>query len=308
METKVFPQYILYALCILLFCCGFAAAQSEEPSKNFFKRLDEAGFTLQRALSGPDKGEAAAFSFLSTLGDKTVFAADFALSWHPPREPLKVGPFDLTFLTSVEGKFTSAESESENAWRFRASLIGDTSQIGPIDSTYNAFSFKYESDQDFDTQKFMAETVFTPTVRKLALGKAWPSAPTDPSSGQVKQYPPFQFLWRPFLGLDVGHTLDKGLSAETEETILRIQVRGRAQLLLNLITQLLGLYETSIFVDNTFYYLPLEGRKGTHNFLVAGIEFLVTEKVSIGLTYKIGEEAPIFKEITTFGGTIGIRF
>lgn len=308
METKVLPHYILCALCILLLSYGSATAQSQEPSKNFFIPLQAAGFTLQRALSGPDKGEAAAFSFLSTLGDNTVFTADFALSWHPPRESFKVGPFYVSFLTSVEGKLTSAESESENAWRFRASLIGDTHQIGPIDSTYTSVSLKYESDQDFDTQKLMVEMVFTPTIRKLALGKAWPPAPTDPSSGHAKQYPPFQFIWRPFLGLDVGHTFDKGQSAETEETILRLQVRGRAQLLLNLVTQALGLHETSIFVDNTFYYLPLEGRNGTHNFLVAGIEFLVTKNVSIGLTYKVGEEAPNFEQIKTFGGTIGIRF
>jgi hypothetical protein len=218
-----------------------------------------------------------------------------------------VGPFDLSFRTSVEGKLTSDESEAEDAWRFRASLIGDTSQIGPIDSTYTSVSLKYESDQDFDTQKFIAEMVFTPTIRKLALGKAWPPAELDPS-GRVKRYPPFQFLWRPFLGLDVGHTLDKGQSAETEETILRFLVRGRAQLLLNLVAQALGLQETSIFLDNTFYHLPLEGRDDTHNFLVAGIEFLVTENVGIGLTYKAGEEAPNFEQIKTFGGTIGIRF
>lgn len=308
METKVLPHYILCALCVLLLSCGSAAAQSQESSKNLFERLHDAGFTLKRALSGPDKGEAAAFSFLSTLGDNTVFTADFALSWHPTRGSFNVGPFDLSFLTSVEGKLTSDESEAEDAWRFRASLIGDTSQIGAIDSTKTSLSLKYESDQDFDTQKLMAEIVFTPTIRKLALGKAWPPAPTDPSSGHAKQYPPFQFLWRPFLGLDVGHTFDKGQSAETEETILRLQVRGRAQLLLNLVTQALGLHETSIFVDNTFYYLPLEGRNSTHNFLVAGIEFLVTENVSIGLTYKVGEEAPNFEQIKTFGGTIGIRF
>lgn len=308
MKTKVLPHYILCALCILLLSYGSAAAQSQEPSKNLFKWLHDAGFTLQRALSGKFAGEAAAFSFLSTLGDNTVFTADFALSWRPPMTTFKAGPFDLSFLTSVEGKLTSAESKSENAWRFRASLIGDTSQIGPIDSTFTSVSLKYESDQDFDTQKLMAEMVFTPTIRKLALGVPWPKAPTEQSSGHAKQYPPFQFLWRPFLGLDVGHTLVKGQSAETEETILRLQVRGRAKLLLNLVTQALRLQETSIFLDNTFYYLPLEGRNDTHNFLVAGIEFLVAENVIIGFTYKVGEEAPNFEQIETFGGTIGIRF
>ena len=299
MKTKVSPHYILCALCILLLSYGTAAAQSQEPSKNLFKRLQDAGFKLQRALSGKDAGEAAAFSFLSTLGDKTVFTADFALSWCPPTR-FEAGPFDLSFLTSVEGRLTSAESESENAWRFRGSLIGDTSHNGPIDSTYTSVSLKYESDQDFDTEKLMAEMVFTPTIRKLALGKAWPPA----KEGR----PPFQFLWRPFFGLDVGHTFEKGQSAETEETILRLKVRGRARLLLNLVTQALRLHETSIFIDNTFYYLPVEGRNNAHNFLVSGITFLITENISIGLTYKVGEEAPNFEQIETFGGTIGIRF
>ena len=306
MDTRNLSRGIACLVGVILLSCSSATAQAQQASSNLFSSLTGAGFTLQRALSGPDKGEAAAFSFLSTLRDGTVFMADFALSWHPPRQLFEVGPFDFSFQTSLEGKLTSDESEAENAWRLRASLIGDTSQVGPIDSTYTSVSLKYESDQKSDTKKFTAETLFTPTIRKLAAGKAWPPAPLDPS-GRVKEYPPFQFLWRPFLGLDVGHTLDKGKSTETEDVVLRLLVRGRAQLLLNLIAQALGLHEVSIFVDNTLFHEPLE-KKDIHNFLVAGLQFLVSENISIGFTYKVGEDAPNFKQIETFGGTIGVRF
>jgi len=41
---------------------------------------------------------------------------------------------------------------------------------------------------------------------------------------------------------------------------------------------------------------------------VAGLEFLVVKNVSIGLTYRVGEDAPNFKQAQALGGTIGIRF
>lgn len=298
---------ILCALSALFVSWGPAGAQSQEPSQNLFEALSHSGFTLKRALSGPDKGEAAAFSFLRTAGKDTVFTADFALSWSPRGSRFEFDPFDLSLQTSVEGKLTSDESEAEDAWRLRASIIGDTSQLGIFDSTYTSLSAKFESDQDLDTQKLTGELLFTPTLRRIALGKGWPPALLDPS-GRVKRYPPLQFLWRPFIGLDVGHTVDKGESAETEDTVLRLIGRGRAQILLNFFAQAMGLREASIFVDNTFYFLPLEDKDDTHNFLVAGLQFQVTKDVTIGLTYKVGEEAPNFEKIETFGATIGIRF
>ena len=307
MKAIVSPYYILDLLCFFFLICNAAVAQSAEQSKNFFQHLSGYGFSLQRALSGPVSEEAAAFSFLNSLENNTVYSADFALSWHPPNPSFAIGPFDLSFSTSLEGALTSDESEAEDALRLRASIIGDMSRTGPIDSTYASVSLKYESDQDFDTQKVMTEMVLTPTVRKLALGKAWPQGELN-SSGRVERYPPLQFLWRPFIGLDLGYNLDSGQSAEVEETILRLLIRGRVQLLLNFVAQALNLQETAIFLDNTFYYLPLESSDDIHNLLVAGIEFLINENVSVELIYKNGEASPNFEHIETLGGNIGIRF
>jgi hypothetical protein len=126
------------------------------------------------------------------------------------------------------------------------------------------------------TSRKMWENVFTVTSRKLGAGVALPSARTTH---------PVQFRWRPYLGLDWGHTTLPGNSDERESMVLRIVPR----------------------VDDTFYALPLE-EQSTHNYFVSGFEFDISENIGVGLTYKNGEPSPRFTRIETLGGVLSIRF
>src|SRR5882724_12675211 len=93
---------------------------SFKTTANFFDQLHKQGFRLQKALTGPDKGELAEFSFLDTIGQKKVYSSTFAFSWSPNKQP---GPGHTVILpqVSVEGSLASDDSKSEDAWRFQLS-------------------------------------------------------------------------------------------------------------------------------------------------------------------------------------------
>lgn len=293
-------------------------------TSNFFGSFAKKGFRLRKALSGPDAGELAEFSFLNTIGQKTVYSTTFAFSWQSiNRQRARAQDGDAmpnnrhTFVewgASVEGSLASDESEAEDAWRFRGSAILTTDftrclvSIRPcppnqlsrptINSLITYISVKLEGDRDFDVRKLSAEFKFTPNSRKLAIGTARPELPSHP----------FQFQWRPFFQIDVGHTFRRGVSAETEDTILRLVPRVRARLDLNFLRQMLNMNSVAIFADDTFYYLPLENSKRHNNFFMSGIEFNFTPNLGFGLTYKNGRSAPKFQSINTLQGVLGIRF
>jgi hypothetical protein len=265
-------------------------------ARSIFKRLSDRGFTLQRAVEGRDASKGAEFSFLRTLGKNTIYTADFALI-HDHRFH-QTARTSVGLQTSVEGKLTSDESESEDAWRFRAGAVIDRNlKPGSLNLIYLSLSGKFEGDQDFDVKKMSFEALFTPTLPDLLIGV---SKPLDTAS-------PFQFRWRPFLSVDAGRTIRKGSSSEVKENIFRLVPRTTAKLKLNFLNEMLKLNEVYLWMDETFYYLPLESKK-RRNFFTSGLEFEVTDNLGFGVTYKNGESAPKFNRVNTLGATISIRF
>lgn len=265
-------------------------------ARSIFKRLSDKGFTLQRAVEGPDASKGAEFSFLRTLGKNTVYTADFALI-HDHRFH-QTARMSVGLQTSIEGKLTSDESESEDAWRFRAGAVIDRNlKPGSLNLIYLSLGGKFEGDQDFDVKKISFEALFTPTLPDLFIGV---SKPLDTAS-------PFQFRWRPFISIDAGRTIRRGSSNEVEENIFRLVPRATAKLKLNFLNEALKLNEVYLWMDETFYYLPLEAKK-RRNFFTSGLEFEVTDNLGFGVTYKNGESAPKFNRVNTLGATISIRF
>lgn len=280
---------------------------------NFFGGLTRHGFKLQKALSGPDKGELAELSFLNTIGEKTVYSANFALSWQS-KKLADIGHTSIATQMSVEGALASDDSESEDAWRFRGSAVFSTSfvrcsadiapcpaarQTDPLFSgLYTKASLKYEADRDFNIKKVSAEFLTTPNSFRLAMGTARPISPSKP----------IQFQWRPFFRVDVGHTFRRGNSEERKDTIFRLVPRARAVLNLHFLRRALNMDDVNIFADDTFYRLPLESGKKNFNFFMSGIEFNFTPNLGFGLTYKSGNSAPRFERINTLEGIVGIRF
>ncbi|HEY9402002.1 MAG TPA: fibronectin type III domain-containing protein [Pyrinomonadaceae bacterium] len=265
-------------------------------ARSIFKRLSDRGFTLQRAVEGRDASKGAEFSFLRTLGKNTVYTADFALIHnHRFHQTIRTS---VGLQTSVEGKLTSDESESEDAWRFRAGAVIDRNlKPGSLNLIYLSLGGKFEGDQDFDVKKMSFEALFTPTLPDLFIGV---SKPLDTAS-------PFQFRWRPFFSIDAGRTIRKGSSSEVKENIFRLIPRATAKLKLNFLNEVLKLNDVYLWMDETFYYLPLESKK-RRNFFTSGLEFEVTDNLGFGLTYKNGESAPKFNRVNTLGATISIRF
>jgi hypothetical protein len=260
-----------------------------------FSRVTQLGLRLQRALTGPDEGEAATFGFLSPIEKRTIFMADFALIWQG-KKLMEIGRAVLAPQLSLDGSIATDRSEAEDAVRFGSAFILDI-PIGPTTlrpvGIYASLGFKYETDRDLDTQKGLFSSVVTPTVFGVI------GTPLG-TPGSV------QFRWRPFLGIDVGHTFKNGDSEEESGTVLRLMPRVRAEVFLDFVAYALNLPQVTLYTDNTFFYLPLQDK--THNFLVAGLEFDVTENLSVVFTYKKGENSPKFEHTHTIGGSIGIKF
>lgn len=283
-------------------------------TNNIFEALSSKGFKLQKALTGPDKGELAEFAFLNTIGEKSVYTATFALSWQPPQRSFTFGNTNVRPSFSVEGALASDESEAEDAWRFRGSAVFVTNFIRcrngqarcspdqltnpTFEGLYYRASLKLEGDKDFDVKKLSGEFYITPNSFALAIGTARPGDPANP----------IQFQWRPSFRIDAGHTYRRGDSEETEETILRFVPRVRMRVDLQFLRQWLNMREVAIFADDTFFYLPRENVRKRNNFFTSGIEFNFTENLGFGLTYKNGRSAPKFQKINTLQGIVGVRF
>jgi hypothetical protein len=293
------PMLMVWLLFGALIVCPSSAAMGEE---NVFTRLHKLGFSLQRALSGPDGGEGATFNYSDSKGTGGSYNAELALSWTLPQPPWEAGAFQLSPSSSAEARVTTDEMDQTNdAIRFRLSLDADTGrdvppgQRGSFDSTFTQVSVKFESDERFLVQKLMFETVFTPTARSLAMGRA------RPREG------PIQFIWRPFLGLDVGHTIKAKDPVSDEDPVFRLVPRIRGRLLFNSIAHALRLSEVALFADSELYLRPLED-KAMRSFTVAGIEFLLTDYISLQTAVKVGYDAPTFKYGETLNLGFGLKF
>jgi hypothetical protein len=283
-----------------------ADQDAEDDDKNkddgVLDRLAKHGFSLQRAVTGDNATEGASFSFLRTYGAGTVFASDFALIWTKQDPPI----FGTRWRTlvrpqiSLEGRLTSEESEAEDAWRLRGTVQFDTRF--PTKRFYgmrNFFGVKVEADQKLNTKKVMFEYLVTPTATPLGIGVYL---------GHKKDEDAISFRWRPYFGLDAGHTYKRGEAELPEETILRLVPRLRVEFRLNFIDWMLKTHRTLLYADNTFYYLPLEDGARTPNYFVSGLEIGFNKNAGLGFKYKNGKSAPKFEMIHTFGGEFTFRF
>jgi hypothetical protein len=282
-----------------------------------FRPLTKRNFSLQRSVASTDPTEGAQFSFLKTFDKKTVFSTDFALFWDSASKRFAGNRGFIWFRPAVEGKLTSDDSLAEDAWRFSGSAVVDynfieldtdqhnrvttgTNLAAPrrfIDSLYFELGANLESDQGFNTKKLASRVFFSPSSRLLAIGTA---------TGDIDS--PVQFIWRPSVEFNGGHTFEVGDSAEIGNTVLRVMPKVRMTLYTRSLSRYLKIANSDFFLDNTFYYLPKERFKTKHNFFTAGFELFVVKNFGFGLTYKNGESAPKFKMVRSFGGTLTVRF
>jgi hypothetical protein len=287
-------------------------------SRNLFEKLDEKyGLSLRNSLLGKVKEKKpATLAFLTTIRDDTIFAADFLIAW-APRWSHRVGRAKVEYELSAEGKVSSKESESEDAWRFRGTSWWRTRRLLFLDGSMTSMSVKFEADQDFDTQKLMGELIFHPmrifgskdasgyNPRPFALGYYFPQPPLD-EKGKTKGS--VQFLLQPRFGLEPGYTIQQGDSEETKGVVLRVPLGLRADVYFRNLARALDIRQVNLYADDVFRFLPLEDSRDTANFLKSGLSFGFNDHLSFGLEYKMGRSAPNFDRIETFGGTLGVKF
>src|SRR5437763_1568019 len=147
-------------------------AVSDTKEKDFFSRMTKAGFILQLA---PDDDNPAKFAFSRDIhaGTDNVYTADFFLAWKLPTSAaadlgLRQRSWDVTPSLSIQGKLTTADDSSTDAWRLRATLKGRYT-YNPLSQNpdeivgvlWNA-SFKDEASRGFDYNRIGGEFNFTP--------------------------------------------------------------------------------------------------------------------------------------------------
>jgi hypothetical protein len=260
----------------------------------FFDYLSKKGFSLQKVVTGDDEDEGASFSFLRSFGDKTVYATDFALIWDSGERGK--GRTRYTTEASVEGHLTSEESEAEDALRFGitenlVTSLSDTELTG----LHSNLGGKLETDQKFTTKKLFFEATQTLTAANYFMGR-------------YSRNENIKFRWRPYFVFQAGHTFRRGQSTVQENTVLRLIPRIHMDFRLDFISRALKIPRTLLFIDNTFYYLPIERDMKKTNFLTSGLEFDFTPNFGLAFNYKNGKSAPKFEHVHTFGGALTIRF
>jgi hypothetical protein len=260
----------------------------------FFDYLSKRGFSLQKVVTGDEEEEGASFAFLKTFGGKTIYTADFALI----KDWLERGSGRTRYSTeaSVEGHLTSDESEAEDALRFGlmenlVTNLSDTTVAG----LHSDLGAKLETDQKFKTKKLFFEANETLTAVKLFMG-------------QYSRNKDIRFRWRPFFAFQAGHTFRRGEAAVPEDTVLRLIPRVHMDFRLDFISRALKIPRTQIFVDDKFYFMPIERDLKRTNYLDSGLEFDFTPNFGLAFNYKNGKSAPKFEHVHTFGASLTIRF
>jgi hypothetical protein len=290
-----------------------AAASSERApeEQTFISKAQEAGFHLQ--LSDTDDNPAV-FAFARDIeaGTKTVFTADFFLSWTTSdalayRWGWRQDAWDMDASVSAQGKLTSANDTETDAWRFRATLSGRYARnaLSTNPNAISAFtwraSFKDEASRDFDYNRVGGELLIAPTVPALAMGVYQPGLkpPAPP--------PSFQFRWRPYLGLDVGSITsgERNIAKGADDTLWLIAKVG-AKLKMNAIARALNFTEVSLFAEDHYTYLAETG--DPHNYLTAGLNLMMNEYFGFTFSYKVGEDSPKFKEEESYRGAFSVKF
>lgn len=71
---------------------------------------------------------------------------------------------------------------------------------------------------------------------------------------------------------------------------------------------MLGTRDTSGFVEGTYWYLPRETLRKNAHVSRAGLNFTLTEELSLNMTYAVGREPPSFKYSRNANVGFGLKF
>lgn len=282
---------------------------------DLFDDFEAAGLLLRKSSGAADSQRPAQASFLRNIGSgsDTVYSTDFYLKWTPEKWQKTTRSSDESFNFSIEGHLTSENSNAQDAWTFRASKSFIRHYGKSEDRLLNGYHFdmsiKNEADRDFNFHRLSAEFLLSPTWTDIGMGSFSPSH----NDVYLGEHPPLaehpiQFRWRPYFGADLGGVISGSESAAgsgvADESWLIY--RTTAEVALNFLEQPLGIEEVILHADYNYRY-AIDSEKSFNHFEV-GLDFMFTENVGFGLTYKNGERAPSFVDEEIFQGSLTLKF
>jgi hypothetical protein len=295
---------------MVLVLSGLGTTESQAEDKTLFGRLESLGLTLHRSYQGPDAMQPAEFGYVKARETDPEFLTNFCLTYSPARNPFEfLGAYNQPAL-SVEGRLSSADGDTGDAWAIRAGLESDWVTRGGL-ALYLASNAALEADRKFHTEYLLGELLTTPTFRPMAMGKAQPAAELRPD-GTVDpdRLPHLQVMWRPFLEFAAGGRI-KGRPADVDadqddDTLLRFRLRLTATAYFNFLSRWLGLEESYLYGDAQGDLLPREDTDYFHSD--TGVVLKFNSNLSATCAYTQGKLAPLYAKEERLAIMLGVEF
>jgi len=248
---------------------------------------------LTQTVEGDAAAKPAVFKYAHSVDKGTIASADFALQWRGQEHFNPANTRGSLPIVYVESVIKSRSKLADTAVRIAGGGVFDYN-AGAWGFTSHAV-FRHESDQRFDTRKFVGTVDFTPAYDKLAIGTATNNGGAVP------------WLWEPTFSVVYGRTLAVGDSTEVQRRVERYAVSTDVLFFLDRVATLLNLDQVKLTISDKGWLLPHEKEKRRRNLFSTSIEFPVADKVSVGLLYKHGTDSPTFKRTHDYGLTVGIK-
>ncbi len=325
--TSIFIRLAEAGLSLSRSFTGPGSEAASAPSQTEKKGTPPGSKTPSASGSGDKEkkeSEPAQFGFSSDVGQDSAINANFFLNWNGKDTPFLGGK--VTPSLSMEGSISASDSTRSDAWRFRGMFTYYNGNIGPAETHWNrgvpglpdvsyeihpyglwaSLGFKYEADRDFTTSKFSGEFLLTFDAPRAGIGLYQDVPLLGRNSGGRGL---IEYRWRPYFGVDFGHSSDNTHSNEKESTVLRLKPRIRGELALNFLSPSSSKgRDVTAFADYEFAFLPLEKGSQGHSFLSAGINIAITKTVGFAVTYTKGAQSPNFVDEERVTGSFTIGF
>jgi len=275
-----------------------------------FSRLAKNHVSLQRSFtieeSEATRKQPATFGLLDESGSPRTYTTEFAIVWKG--ETSHTSPAVFTPKVSLEARLNS-NGRNKNNDAIRARIGEDIDYRGEKFSSWTAASLKYETSRAKSTAKGLAEIIFAPIFGDIGkdIGPD-PKRPDYTGVIPIDQRQQYTYSYQPFAGIEMGDNIRVGTSNEKKGFLLRLLAKLRVSVSMDALAAQLGLRAVNLFCEETFRYLPLEDSSRAHNFVASGLDFFLTDDVSLSIRYNIGQDAPTFQQSRSFSTNIGLRF
>lgn len=244
-----------------------------------------APFRLTQAVDGDGAKKPAQFKYAHSVDKGTVASADFALQYRGEEHR------NILFLGYVEGVLKSSGKTSDTAIRPAFGIVHDYARSDW--SFVSKATIVHESDQRFDTRKLFVSASTTPIL--------------SPWIGTGIQLPHrVRLVWEPTFGVNLGRTLEAGDSTEVSKHLERYFLTLDGAFVFDWLAEKLNVRQVRLVISDKGWLLPREDAD-RHNLFSATLVFPVADKVSVGLAFKHGKDAPELKKTHDYGLTVGVQ-